>query len=153
MIAPSNPANDDQNEVGDEPSFFGNDGGNSPGSTSGGQGVVIDTHHKRQHLKMIDRAVRQSWAIRDKAFEKLPKEMLDLAMKRSEDPRVRVSAARVIVTMHGQNLGENPAGNTTINNYGTTYIERMESAPLDAIEDYIAAAERLEQSVNGKSAG
>ena len=66
-------------------------------------GIALDPHHVRGDLKLIDFAVRQKWQIREQAFTILPDQMLALALDKEQDPRVRVNAGRVVVTMHGQN--------------------------------------------------
>lgn len=112
---------------------------------TGGQGaLVLDEHHKREHLRMIEMSVRRGWAIRDQAFTALPDAMLSLALDKGHDPRVRVAAGRVVVIMHGQNKDDEEPRireHHHVHDLGPVTLENMEdrkralAARLDALGD------------------
>ena len=60
---------------------------------------------------MLQTAIKNGWEINPRALQAIPDQMIKLALT-SEDHRVRVNAARVLVAMAGQNR---PAGGTQVN--------------------------------------
>jgi len=81
----------------------GGQGVSAPAPAADVQKLLPSPHHERRDLRMLERAVRQQWAIDDRAFSQLPNAMLLIALDRERDDRSRIAAARVITTMHGQN--------------------------------------------------
>ncbi len=73
---------------------------------------LIDSRTPGKDLKLIGAAVNNGWVIREQAMTALPDTMLAIALDRSNDTRARVSAAKVLCTMYGQNK---PSEGTTVN--------------------------------------
>lgn len=66
---------------------------------------TTDGHHSRGDLRMIGRAVRERWDLPPGTADVVPQVMLGIVEKCEED-RERIAAARVIVTMMGQNQAD-----------------------------------------------
>ena len=72
----------------------------------------IDQRTPAKDLKLIQSAINNGWQIRPAAMSALPDAMLRIALDAKEETRARVSAAKVLCTMHGQTTAQ--AG-TTVN--------------------------------------
>lgn len=66
-------------------------------------GATIDERKPRHDIKTVQAAVSGGWQIRPEAMSALPDSMLRIALDSKTEVRARVNAARVIVSMHGQN--------------------------------------------------
>lgn len=72
----------------------------------------VDQRTPGKDLRTIQAAVSRGWQIRPAAMSALPDAMLRIALDSDMQTRARVSAAKVIVAMHGQN---EPAPVSTVN--------------------------------------
>ena len=72
----------------------------------------IDQRTPGKDLKLIQSAINNGWQIRPAAMSALPDAMLRIALDKDAESRARVNAARVIVSMHGQN---EPVPTSTVN--------------------------------------
>ena len=59
-------------------------------------------------LSMVRRAIRERWEIPAEVLRSLPAELAEMASDKGLDDRARVNAAKVLVTMHGQNQKDDP---------------------------------------------
>jgi hypothetical protein len=78
--------------------------------------ILTDPHHSKADARMIAMAIKRGWTIPDSVLESLPKVLAGLVVK-SADERTKVAAAKVLVSMHGQNQrdSEGPKTGPTIN--------------------------------------
>lgn len=81
--------------------------------TAGGLGELLTPGQSdrwvRSNLKLIGRAVRENWQLRKEAYTVLPDSLLDLALDKDLEVKNRLLAARIVVSMHGQNQADDPA--------------------------------------------
>jgi len=78
----------------------------------------VDPRTPGQDLRLIGAAVRKGWVIREEVMSRLPDAMSMLALDSKRDDRTRINAARVLVSMHGQNEPA-PAAAVQVNVNGT----------------------------------
>lgn len=100
----------------DRQNLAGGLGGSPPGplvpEVVSSSSVEIDQRTPGKDLKLIQSAVNNGWQIRPAAMTALPDAMLRIALDSNQETRARVSAAKVLCTMHGQTTAQ--AG-TTVN--------------------------------------
>lgn len=80
------------------PGLNGHSNGHSVNGHAGGQGVaaLIDPHHKRASLRVIQRAVERGWKIPDEWYDTLPGVALKIAASADSNPRDRLRALEVL---------------------------------------------------------
>ena len=64
--------------------------------------IEIDERTPGKDLRLVGAAVRRGWVISDQMLQGIPVAMAQL-VRRGEDERARVNAAKVLVEMYGQN--------------------------------------------------
>lgn len=64
-----------------------------------------DGRHNRRDLQMLGKAIRERWPLPARTADIVPEVMLGIVEGSTED-RERIAAARVIVTMMGQNQAD-----------------------------------------------
>ena len=74
------------------------DNGTNGRNGRGGQGAVLDPHHVRASLRMIQRAVNNGWNIKDEWLELIPAEAVEI-LTTSPDERNRLRAMELIQAM------------------------------------------------------
>lgn len=110
----------------------------APDPSSEGQGkpiIEIDDHHRRLHLEMIARAVREGWELKPEVMKVLPTILMEIAGKQrpqrnkdgkatgatdpktgqpvlefTYDPRSRVAASKALMEMARDIAGTNDRG-------------------------------------------
>lgn len=116
---------------------------------SGGLGVSpaleIDSRTPGKDLRLLRRAIRNKWAIRDAAFQALPDAMLKIALDGEIDARSRVNAAKAIVSMHGQNCDDEKEQEPQQSQVNVAVIncDRLLPTPDAAQERILEAAEAI----------
>lgn len=108
---------------------------------------LLEPGHERGDIKLIETAIKRKWNIPAKVLESLPGLVASIAIK-TEDDRIKLGAAKVLIQMHGQNLkqDEGPKQGPTIN-VGVQVDARVEQrrAEIRQIADGIRTR-RLSQS-------
>jgi hypothetical protein len=89
------------------------------GLGSGAGGPLIPTtdtpsRTEASDLKLIGAAVRQKWNVPDAVLEKLPTQIASIAADKGREDRARIAAAKVLVSMIGQN-NATTGGGTNVN--------------------------------------
>lgn len=86
--------------------------------------------------RMIEKAIKQRWAIPEKLMQALPNKMGLLALSDNSAPRDAIAAARVLVQMHGQNQSaDEPEPEITVNHVGLVEHNHTHSVE-QRIKDY-----------------
>jgi hypothetical protein len=95
---------------------FHHGNGKKPSKDKGGQGAelspltpVLSPSTSREDAKLVGLAVRKGWKLPEGVMERLPQAMADVAFTKKGTHRNRIAAARVLVSMHGQNQADDPA--------------------------------------------
>lgn len=73
-------------------------------------GVLTDSHHTRGDLRLIRRAARGRWPIKDEMRDALPGLVFDIAKDKDQDARTRVGAAATLVRMDDANQRDEHKG-------------------------------------------
>jgi len=105
-------------------------------------GITYEPRTSKQDAKLLAKAVRKGWAIKDEMKEQLPEMMMDIVKDPKCFAEVKVQAARALVAMNQQNLDIDKADagqpdqivhhtHTTIPNL--SIFNRKELADLDAL--------------------
>ena len=86
------------------------------GSGSGPLIPVADTPSRTEQsdIKLIGQAVRQRWNVPDLVLDKLPTQIARIAADERREDRARIAAAKVLVSMIGQNNATS-GGGTNVN--------------------------------------
>lgn len=81
------------------PGLNGHSNGHSVNEQAGGQGDaarLIDPHHKRASLRVIQRAVERGWKIPEEWYDTLPGVAAKIAASPDSNPRDRLRALEVL---------------------------------------------------------
>ena len=86
------------------------------GTSSGPLIPVADVPSRTEQsdLKLLGQAVRQKWNVPDLVLEKLPTQIARIAADEKREDRARIAAAKVLVSMIGQNNATS-GGGTNVN--------------------------------------
>ena len=69
--------------------------------------ILIDPDHQSRDARLINRAVKNGWVIPEHIRETLPLELAAI-LTTAKDNKDKIAAARVLVTMQGQNIRAKP---------------------------------------------
>jgi hypothetical protein len=96
----------------DDKPLKGGLGGSAPGPLI--PQPQLPSRTEASEIKLVGAAVRQRWNVPDVVLDKLPTQIARIAADERREDRARIAAAKVLVTMIGQN---NSTGNqgTSVN--------------------------------------
>ena len=80
---------------------------------------------------MINAAIKQGWDIPRELMTQLPSVMSDIIFDERVDPKIKISAAKVIVSMHGQNQKDSPVVSITDHQHSV----RFDPVVANTLED------------------
>jgi hypothetical protein len=106
---------------------------------------MVDPRTPGKDLRTIQSAVNKGWLIRPEAMSALPDSMLRIALDGKMEVRARVNAARVIVSMHGQNCDDEKEQEPQQSQVNVAVIncDRLLPTPDAAQERILEAAEAI----------
>lgn len=80
-----------------------NDGTTLPDPRGGGDSEMVSPTRPIPDLKLLRRAILNQWAIPAHVYETLPKQVTDI-LNGADGVRERIAAAKLLVTMHKDNV-------------------------------------------------
>ena len=87
-------------------------------------GDLIDERNTSQDLRLVQMAIRKKWKIPDTIFEHLPTRIAQIAADEGRNDRDRINAAKLLVSMNGQNNeGENNVTTITVQHPGADLLD------------------------------
>ena len=87
-------------------------------------GELIDDRNTSQDLRLVQRAIRNKWKIPDSVFDGLPTLIAQIAGDDGRSDRDRINAAKLLVSMNGQNNdGEKNVTTITVQHPGADLLD------------------------------
>ncbi len=86
--------------------------------------TAISDRTTSSDLRLIQQAIRNRWDIPEHVLAQLPGAMAMIALSEAHDDRARINAAKVLVSMNGQNAAsESKTVNVTISHPGADLLD------------------------------
>jgi hypothetical protein len=99
--------------------------------------LLVDGRHTRSDLRRMEHALSTGWKIPDAVLEIIPARLLKIMSEGGH--REQIAAARVLVAMHGQNMGPAPGATIQVG----VAVNGNSSQPDDRRNRTLAIAERI----------